>query len=156
MQDEPYRGQSIFGASTSGESMQVEIVTPVGVKYSGEAKGVIVPGALGDMGILPGHQPILAALRTGACFVDLGQHDPVALVVDGGYVHVTGGNKVTLTTELCETWQEVDEGKARAQLEQANATLGQAREDVSTLAWQAKKHDVDLATTRLRVLATKP
>jgi F-type H+-transporting ATPase subunit epsilon len=136
--------------------MQVEIVTPVGVKYSGEAKGVIVPGVLGDMGILPGHQPILAALRTGACFVDLGQHDPIALVVDGGYVHVTDGRKVTLTTELCETWQEIDDAAVRSQLEQANHALGQAREAISTLAWQSKKHDVDLATTRLRVLASKP
>lgn len=136
--------------------MQVEIVTPVGVKYSGEAKGVIVPGVLGDMGILPGHQPILAALRTGACFVDVGQHEPIALVLDGGYVHVVEGHKVTVTTELCETWQELNEGDTRAALEEANLTLSQARESVSTLAWLGKKHAVDLATTRLRVLATKP
>lgn len=136
--------------------MQVEIVTPVGVKYSGEAKGVIVPGALGDMGILPGHQPMLAALRTGACFVDLGQHDPLALVVDGGYVHVTDGVKVTITTELCETWQEIDAVAVRAQLDQANAALLATRDAVSTLAWQGKKHAVDLADTRLRVAATKP
>lgn len=136
--------------------MQVEIVTPVGVKYSGQAKGVIVPGELGDMGILPGHQPMLAALRTGACLVDLGQHDPLALVVDGGYVHVTDGSKVTITTELCETWQEIDTAAVGAQLEQANAALLATRDAVSTKTWAAKKHAVDLADTRLRVAATKP
>jgi len=136
--------------------MQVEIVTPVGVKYSGEAKGVIVPGVLGDMGILPGHQPILAALRTGACFVDVGQHEPIALVVDGGYVHVVEGNKVTVTTELCETWQEINEAESCAALDQANATLSQSQESVSTRTWLGKKRAVDLEITRVRVLATKP
>ena len=135
--------------------MQVEIVTPVGVKYQGSAKGVIVPGLLGDLGILPGHQPILAALRTGACLVDVGQHEPVSLVIDSGYVHVTGGQNVVITTELCETAQEVDAAAARTELEAATAALVSTREDVASAGWQVKKRAVDLATTRLRVAGTK-
>ena len=135
--------------------MQVEIVTPVGVKYQGTAKGVIVPGLLGDLGILPGHQPVLAALRTGACLVDVGQHEPVALVIDAGYVHVTGGQNVVITTELCEMAQEVDVAAARSALEAASVALSQSREEVAAAAWQVKKRAVDLAATRLRVAGTK-
>jgi F-type H+-transporting ATPase subunit epsilon len=135
--------------------MQVEIVTPVGVKYQGTAKGVTVPGLLGDLGILPGHQPILAGLRTGACLVDVGEHDPVALVIDAGYVHVTGGQNVVITTELCETPQDIDVAAARSALETATAALVATREDVDSAAWQVKKRAVELATTRLRVAASK-
>ncbi len=135
--------------------MHIEIVTPIGVKYSGTARGVIVPGALGDMGILPGHQPLLAALRTGACTVDVEGHDQVVLLVDGGYVHVTQGQKVVITTELCETAQDIDVEAARSALESASAVLAQAREDVSTATWTLKKRVVDLATTRIRVGSTK-
>jgi F-type H+-transporting ATPase subunit epsilon len=135
--------------------MQVEIVTPVGVKYQGTAKGVIVPGLLGDLGILPGHQPILAALRTGTCLIDIGQHEPVALVVDTGYVHVTGGEHVVITTELCELVQDIDAAAARSALDTATTALVATRDDVDSAAWQVKKRAVELATTRLRVAASK-
>ncbi len=136
--------------------MKVEIVTPVGVKFSGDAGGVMAPGVLGDMGLLPGHQPMLAALRTGEAVVSIPGQEPLHLVIDGGYAHVVGGDQVTITTELCEAWQEIDAAAAQALLDTASAALAATKEDVSTMAWQVKKHDVDLATTRLRVVASKP
>lgn len=136
--------------------MKVDIVTPVGVKFSGEAASVTAPGVMGDVGILPGHQPMLAALRTGVCTLSVPGQEPTHLVIDGGYLHVVGGEAVSITTELCETWQEVDVTAARTALEAATATLAATKDDISTRSWRSKKHDVDLADTRLRVAATKP
>ena len=135
--------------------MKVEIVTPVGIKYSGEVQGVIAPGASGDLGILPGHQALLSGLRTGVCTVQLGPHNDLLLAVDGGYVHVVGGESVTITTELCEKAEDIVLDVARKQLEEATAELAQTREDVATELWKVRKRAVDLAETRVRVGATK-
>jgi F-type H+-transporting ATPase subunit epsilon len=136
--------------------MKVEIVTPVGVKFAGECSGVIAPGVLGDLGILPAHEPILAALRTGICIVSVPGNEPQQLVMDGGYLHVTEAGGVTITTELCEAWQEVDAGKAKEALVEAQAALLASKEPTSSKTWQVKKHDVDLAETRIRVAAARP
>ncbi len=135
--------------------MKVEIVTPVGIKYSGEVQGVIAPGASGDLGILPGHQALLSGLRTGVCTVQLGPHNDLLLAVDGGYVHVVGGQSVTITTELCEKAEDIVLDVARKQLEEATAELAQTREDVAAELWKVRKRAVDLAETRVRVGATK-
>jgi F-type H+-transporting ATPase subunit epsilon len=135
--------------------MKVEIVTPVGVKFSGEAAGVRAPGALGELGILPGHRTMMAALRTGVCIVAVPEKDPLHLVIDAGYVHVTDGKNVTITTELCEGWQDIDAAVARVDQEKATAALSAIKDDISTLLWQARRHDLDLAETRLRVAASK-
>ncbi|OKL54201.1 hypothetical protein BSZ39_05335 [Bowdeniella nasicola] len=45
--------------------MKVEIVETHGVLFAGDADSVIVPAADGDLGILPGRQPVLATLREG-------------------------------------------------------------------------------------------
>lgn len=136
--------------------MKVEIVTPVGIKYTGEAQGVIAPGLSGDLGILPGHQALLSGLRTGVCTVQLGPHNDLPLVVDGGYVHVVDGNVVTITTELCEKAEDVVVDATRKQLEEANVALSATRDDVSTELWKVRKRAVDLAETRLRVASMRP
>ncbi len=135
--------------------MKVEIVTPVGIKYSGDVQGVIAPGESGDLGILPGHQALLSGLRTGVCTVQLGPHNDLPLVVDGGYVHVTGGQTVTITTELCEKAEDIVLDAARKQLDEATAELAQTRDDVETELWKVRKRAADLAETRVRVAATK-
>ena len=45
--------------------MNVRIVAPAGVLWAGTARSVVVPSVDGDLGILPGRQPILAVLRPG-------------------------------------------------------------------------------------------
>lgn len=136
--------------------MQVTIVTPVGVKFAGDAASITAPSVMGDVGILPGHRPLMAALRTGLATVGIPGQEPLHLVVDGGYVHVVSGDHVSIVTELCEGWNEIDAAKAKADHEAATVALQQSREAVSSLGWQVKRHDVDLAETRLRVLASRP
>lgn len=136
--------------------MKVEIVTPVGVKFSGEAAGIVAPGATGDLGLLPGHRSMMSALRTGQAVVSVAGQEPIHLVIDGGYVHVVGGELVTITTELCEGWSDIDRDKARVAADHAREALTNAKEAVSTKAWQVKKHDLELAETRLRVVASRP
>ena len=45
--------------------LRVELVTPEGPAYSDEARMVIVPGAEGELGVLPRHAPLVARLNPG-------------------------------------------------------------------------------------------
>ena len=69
--------------------LNVEMVSADRTVWSGEALSVAAPAADGDMGVLPGHQPVLAVLRPGAVRVrPLEGGDTVALEVSGGFLSV--------------------------------------------------------------------
>jgi F-type H+-transporting ATPase subunit epsilon len=133
--------------------MQVEIVTPLGEKFSGEAVVVRARGAIGEFGVLPGHRDMLTALGTGVCQVTPAVHaEPIRFVLDEGYLQVTEvGKKVIIVTELAERRDEVDPNAARADYDAARAELEAAREAVGSHAWKVKRHAVELARARLEL-----
>ena len=49
----------------ASETIQLEIVTPTGVALRQKVDDVTAPSVAGEFGVLPGHLPVLAALRTG-------------------------------------------------------------------------------------------
>ncbi len=105
---------------------QVEIVSLERQIFSGPASFVVIPGELGDLGILPGHAPLMAELRPGWVRVDQG--DPVAeehFYVSGGAVEVQP-ERVTLLLDFVLTERE-DLGREDRDLQQARENLLRAR-----------------------------
>ncbi len=69
--------------------MQVKVITPEGIVLDQQADVLTLPGAAGDLQVLPGHRPLTASLRAGS--VVLGQaKDASALVIAGGVASVRG------------------------------------------------------------------
>lgn len=91
-------------------SFQVEVVSPEGVVWSGEADELIARTTEGELGILTGHEPLLAALATGAVVVkrDGGE---ATIGVHGGLLQVWK-NQVTILTDVAEL-SEGDRENAR-------------------------------------------
>lgn len=132
--------------------MHVEIVTPTGEQYNGEAVKIEVPGLLGEMGILPGHRDLLAALGTGICRIFEAEHaDPKLILLDEGYVQVNEANRIIIVTELAETPGQIKVDRVRDQLGRAASELAGTRDDVGTRTWQTRRHAVALAEARLRL-----
>lgn len=79
-------------------SLQVEIVAPDRVVWSGDASQLSARTIEGEIGILPGHEPMLAVLGNGDVLVDPvgGQRETVK--IDGGFMSVDN-DKVTLVAE---------------------------------------------------------
>jgi F-type H+-transporting ATPase subunit epsilon len=105
---------------------QVEIVSLERQIFSGPASFVVIPGELGDLGILPGHAPLMAELRPGWVRVDQG--DPVAeehFYVSGGAVEVQP-ERVTLLLDFVLTERE-GPGREDRDLQQARENLLRAR-----------------------------
>jgi F-type H+-transporting ATPase subunit epsilon len=78
--------------------MQVELVTPEQVLYQGEASMVIARTLDGDIGILPGHAPVLGALRPGRVRIVKSDGSEEVAVVDSGFVEVID-DRVTILAD---------------------------------------------------------
>ena len=81
--------------------LQVHLVTPEREVWAGEADFVTARGVDGDLGVLPGHAPLLAALAVGPVFIDAGG-GRTAVAVDGGFLHVAHDDDVTRVDILAE------------------------------------------------------
>lgn len=79
-------------------ALNVEIVSPARVLWSGEASMVSAPAADGSMGVLPGHQPVLAVLRNGVVQVKPTTGEAVEIEVDGGFFSVDS-DQVTIVLD---------------------------------------------------------
>jgi F-type H+-transporting ATPase subunit epsilon len=72
----------------------VEIVTPQAVLFKGEADFLVCPGKIGQLGILPGHAPLLTLLKAGKVRVKT-QNKELGFEIKSGYLEVLG-NKVKI------------------------------------------------------------
>jgi F-type H+-transporting ATPase subunit epsilon len=79
----------------------VHLVTPEREVWTGEAGFVVARAVDGDIGILPGHTPLLAALAVGRVLID-GDGGRTAAVVDGGFLHVAHEEDTTRVDILAE------------------------------------------------------
>ena len=103
------------------ESFRVDVVSPEAVVWSGEAELVTARTTEGDIGIMAGHEPTMAALATGSAEIHTGT-DKVTVAVHGGFLQIYR-NQVTLLSDRAE----IVEGDADAAWEHAQA-LRQAEE----------------------------
>ena len=69
-------------------TIHLEIVTPEGLIFSNDAKMVVLPGADGEFGVLPGHASLVSLLQVGVVDIENldGTHDAVA--IDCGYAKI--------------------------------------------------------------------
>ena len=91
-------------------TLQVDIVTPYRSLFSGRAEMVTLPGSLGQMGILPGHAPLLSTLDIGEIILHMG-NDSQFVAVSGGVVEVRP-DKVTILADTAETPEDIDAARA--------------------------------------------
>jgi F-type H+-transporting ATPase subunit epsilon len=107
--------------------IQLEIVTPESIVYSEAVDSVVLPTASGEIGILPGHIPLITELRAGELAVTKdGKLD--LLAVDKGFVEVYGDH-VSVLTEGAIDIENIDLASAEAAQERAEEALKKAQEE---------------------------
>lgn len=80
------------------------IATPDGNKFQGEAAGLFVRGAEGDLAVLAGHIPFITSVKAGKCRVHLPDGEERSATLDGGLLTVAT-DKVTLLSGSFQ-WDE--------------------------------------------------
>lgn len=99
--------------------MNVELVAPDRKIWSGEAEMVIARTTEGDIGILPGHEPVLGVLVESPVRIKHGEGEELVAAVHGGFLSVTR-ESVSILAEVVELATEIDSARARQALEGAN------------------------------------
>jgi F-type H+-transporting ATPase subunit epsilon len=101
--------------------LQLDIITPERNVFSDTVDSVQVPGLGGELGILPGHTPLISQLRTGVLAYAQGGTTQ-RLLVSGGFVEVSD-DRVAVLADVAERPEEIDAARARLAREHAEKTL---------------------------------
>jgi len=99
----------------------LDIVTPDRALLSEQVDEVVVPGTEGDLGILPGHTPLLSALKVGELWYRTGQEKHY-LIVAFGFVEILP-DRVTVLAQIGERAQDIDVTRAERAKQRAEARL---------------------------------
>ena len=100
--------------------LHVEVVSADRTVWSGEATRVIARTSEGDVGILPGHAPLLSLLVDGVVDVLTSEDETWVAAVSSGFISVAN-NRVSILSEYAEASHDIDLEKARQDLERAQA-----------------------------------
>ena len=102
--------------------MNVELVAVERRIWSGEANFGLARTTVGEIGVLPGHEPTLAQLEeAGIVRIDGTDGTSTTLAVHGGFLSITP-DSVTVLAEFAERAEEIDVARARAALDRANTS----------------------------------
>jgi F-type H+-transporting ATPase subunit epsilon len=124
----------------TGKKFDVSLVTPDGAAYEGQAEMVIVPGQIGEIGVLARHAPLIATLKAGATRIHRGEGIDVLEYATGpGFFQVLHDRAIALVDDAVEASQ-IDEARARQQLDAAQAELEAIDRGESTAdRWQIEQ-----------------
>ena len=121
-------------------SFDVSLVTPDGPVFEGEAEMLIVPGADGEIGVLARHAPLIAMLKAGSTRVHVKRDSEVQEFATGpGFFKVEQDRALALVDDAVDA-KQIDEARAREQLEAAKAELEQVEQGESEAdRWQLEQ-----------------
>lgn len=103
------------------ETLQLQIVTPEQAVFSEEVDAVVLPGSEGQLGILPGHVPLLTKLDIGEMVVHQEEETRRFFVVRG-FAEILG-DRVRVLAEECEGVEDIDIEQARTDLREAESEV---------------------------------
>lgn len=130
----------------------LSLVTPEGAAFEGDAEMLVLPGAAGDIGVLARHAPLVATLRAGSTRIYRSIDDEVVVefATGPGFFKVELDRAIALVDDAVAA-KEIDDERARLQLERAKAELEKVEAGESTAdRWQLEQR-IAHAENQLRV-----
>jgi F-type H+-transporting ATPase subunit epsilon len=138
----------------AAETIQLEIVTPTGVALRERVNEVTAPSVAGEFGVLPGHLPLLAALRTGlVTYRQDGKEHRVA--VHHGFVEVANDTALLLTERFIRK-DEVDVVKVRMRLKEVDDELDHWQGDLTDPRRRELIEEEQWLATQLELIGDPP
>ena len=110
------------------DAVHFELVSPEHLVLSAEVGMVVVPGAEGDFGVLPGHAPMISNVRSGVISIYNDRAIESRVFVPGGFAEVSD-NRLTVLTEDAVALDEINRAGADARLAEAREAIGDASDD---------------------------
>ena len=110
-------------------ALHFELVSPARLLFSGDVVSVQIPGAEGEMTILPGHAPVLSTLKPGVVTIqkDTGTDK---IFVRGGFAEVNAQG-LTLLAETAIPYADLDGAAIARQIKDAEEDVADAKTDTA-------------------------
>src|SRR5687767_10491720 len=128
------------------KELTLEIVTPERPLVRETVDEVTLPGVEGELGILPGHTPLLTVLKVGVLMYRRGD-DRQYVAVANGFAEALA-DRVTVLAQIAEKAEDIDVAKAKAALERAEQRLAAGGPQTDA---EAARESQAKAATRLLV-----
>ena len=116
------------------DTLQFSLVSPERELYSGNVDQVDIPGTEGDLGIMPNHSPLMAAIRTGTITVTENGSE-TKFFVQGGFADVTPSG-LTVLAERAVALDALDKADIEAQIATVEASLSNLTGEAALAASQ--------------------
>jgi F-type H+-transporting ATPase subunit epsilon len=130
----------------------VNLVTPRGVVAHAETDAITAPGELGEFELLPGHVPMLTALRPGV--LSIGEKSRTRYAVSTGYLRIDPHGAVEILVEKALPAGNVDVEAARKDLRTAETELASWGDKPTDGDWQNLMHRVQWAQACIDVTSS--
>jgi F-type H+-transporting ATPase subunit epsilon len=118
-------------------TIQVEVVSAEESIFSGPAKFVALPGEAGELGILPGHVPLITRIKPGAVRIEKADGGEEFVFVAGGILEVQP-KVVTVLSDTAIRGKDLDEAKANEARKAAEEALKNAKSEVDLAKAQSE------------------
>jgi F-type H+-transporting ATPase subunit epsilon len=109
-------------------ALHFELVSPERLLFSGDVAEVDIPGTEGDMGILPGHAPVLSTLRPGVVTVTKEGGAKERIFVRGGFAEVNPQG-LTVLAEVAVPVAELNAERLAQEVKDAQEDVSDAQDD---------------------------
>lgn len=119
------------------DTVEFELVSPERLLLSGPVEMVVVPGAEGDFGVLPGHAPLISTVRPGVIATYENGAVDRRIFVSGGFAEVTA-ERCTVLAEDAIGLDDIDRAGAEARLADAREALEDAGDEAERRAAEAR------------------
>ncbi|MCX7693204.1 F0F1 ATP synthase subunit epsilon [Tepidimonas taiwanensis] len=119
------------------QTIQVEVVSAEESIFSGPAKFVALPGEAGELGILPGHVPLITRIRPGAVRIEKADGDEEFVFVAGGILEVQP-KVVTVLADTAIRGKDLDEAKAAEARKAAEEAMKNAKSEIDLAKAQSE------------------
>ncbi len=139
--------KALPGAGALPTRLDIDLVTPRGVVAHQASDGLTAPGEEGEFELLPGHVPLLTALKPGV--LTIGEKSPTRYAVSSGYLRVDPTGAVEVLVEQAILGTDVDTDAARADLKAAEAELSKWGDRPLDGDYKNLRQRADWATARL-------
>jgi len=133
------------------KTIRLDIVTPDKVAYSDDTNMVIARTTSGDIGILPGHAALIAALVTWPLRIMTDNGGEIQVALSGGFIEVQP-EKITILANSAEMPSEIDILRAQSAKERAENRLRASKENIDVARAEAA---LKRAMIRLTVAKSK-
>jgi F-type H+-transporting ATPase subunit epsilon len=137
--------------SALGTTLDVNLVTPKGVIAHQQTDGLTAPGELGEMELLPGHVPLLVALRPGV--LTIGEKTRARYAVSSGYLRVDPSGAIEVLVEQATPGADIDTDAAKADLKAGEAELASWGDKPTDGDWKNLMNRVAWAQARIDAAA---